>query len=45
MKWALRMIMNAPMIVVGIMMISTVARTPKALSSRAGQNRARRSPR
>ena len=35
MKWALRMIMIAPKIVEGIMMIRTVARIPTKLSSRA----------
>ena len=35
MKCALRMIMMAPKMVEGIMMISTVARMPTTLSSRA----------
>ena len=35
MKWALRMIMIAPKIVEGIMMISTVVRMPTMLSRRA----------
>ena len=35
MKWALRMIMMAPKIVEGIMMISTVARMPTTLSRSA----------
>ena len=38
MKWALRMIMMAPKIVEGIMMISTVARMPTMLSRSAAKH-------
>ena len=44
MKWALRMIMIAPKIVEGIMMIRTVVRMPHKAVEQGGQDRASGGP-